>query len=66
MMYCLLVYDPVMILLSNNTLIDSTHLKVQFPQNASSMNKNSFITGFANTLQMTPLHNKHLGTTKSP
>ena len=50
MMYCLLVYDPVMILLSNNTLINSTHLKIQFAQNASSMNENSFITGFANIL----------------
>ena len=53
MMHCLLVYDPVTTLLSISIFIDSTHLKIQFAQNANLMNKTSTI-GFANVLQVTP------------
>ena len=51
--YCLLVYDPVIILLSNNVFLDSTHRNILYAWIASLMNKIS-VTGYANFLLLWP------------
>ena len=49
MAYCLLVYDLIIILLSNNIFIDSTDPKILSARISASMNKIS-ITGYATVL----------------
>ena len=49
MTYCLLFYDPAIILLSDNIFMNSIHLNILSARNATSMNKIS-ITDYANVL----------------